>query len=490
VGFFQEAAAPAGGAALFGEPLLPVAPGAQRAVPVPEGLDLDEPFFRAQEVPQAAMTPMRADPTDPYALAAAYKDDLGLMSAPESAAKPPSASPTSTEKSSLFYLHSKEAGTPSGGQGAAAVDAGAAAGAAPAAPADPLAQMREKLAAARAAGGAATRYEVLRQEVHAPGAPSGPAAGAAVGATAAVGSAALATPPEKELADLQGRLWAVCYSDAHIRVYFCVRAKSARKQQLRMEFRVERVLDAEGSDSAAIISGVGLVLPGGLSAQEADTSGVVALAAGALQARSPKAKVTLGLAPFLRPTACALAAEVRYGLAPGAGGAPEERAVAPVELLLPSTAFLVPDPMTQDEVAAFIAERGAELLGEQTAEELKGLAAPGRPAEALAQELPGLVGRCAGLCHFHGLQQQGQGQGSGQKFLLVARPPSPGASRLPGQEALPDGARIICMCAGRPREEALDLKITVKACRKDVADDVCRQLASTFRELVEGRLRA
>merc|ERR1719401_1546831 len=103
--------------------------------------------------------------------------------------------------------------------------------------------------------------------------------------------------------------------------------------------------------------------------------------------------------------------------------------------------------MSEDDVASYISERGAELLGQQTAEALS-LSAPGRSAQELAQALPGLVGKCAGLCHFFGIQQQGHNQNRGQKFLLVAAP-------LP--EALPQGARIICLCAALPKEEALDI---------------------------------
>merc|ERR1712228_919489 len=99
-----------------------------------------------------------------------------------------------------------------------------------------------------------------------------------------------------------------------------------------------------------------------------------------------------------------------------------------------------------------------------------------------------------GLSNFSGIQQQsGQdGQTSkGLKFLLVAQPPAPSAvaSTLPDQVALPQGARVVCLCAALPKEGALDFRLTVKSARKDVSSDVCDHLLVLFRELVEGRLR-
>jgi len=294
----------------------------------------------------------------------------------------------------------------------------------------------------------------------------------------------LPIPADKELSDLQGRLWSVCFSDDFVRVYTCVRSKNQKKQQLRLEFRCERIA---GEDGDAVVADVGLRFPAGVSALEVDASGLLPLATGALGERAAKVRATLGLAPFLVPALCTLAAEVQYTLT--RGGAPE-RIASPLDLTLPSTTFLTHLPTSEDEIATYMADHAAELLTEQTAEAVT-LQMPGRAAGDVASELPGLVGRCAGLCNLYGIQQQAPAQNKSQKFLMVARPPAASAqpSPLAGQVALPEAARVVCLCAGMPRDGSLDIKVTVKACRKDVCDDVSAQLVSVFRDLVEGRLR-
>ncbi|CAK0873041.1 unnamed protein product [Prorocentrum cordatum] len=474
----------AAGVVLFQEPLLPVSAGAQQAVPAREELLLDEPFFAPEEAPHSTFAPVKADPTDPYALAATYKDDLGFMAAQE--AKQSAVSPSQSEqKSSLFYLGAgrsplSEQGGAAAGDGAAAEDAAKVA--APAAATDPLEQMRERLAASRA-GGATAKYEVYREDIKAPSAPSGgpaaqkappPAAGAATG---------LPVPPEKELGELQGRLWSQCFRDGHVAVYFCVRQKSFKKQQLRVEMRCERV----GSVPGSAVSAVTVALPSGLSAQEADGAGVVVLVPGELVERSAKVKLNLGLAPFLAPAACPLQLQLQYMLA--ADGSAASTETGSLELPLPATTFLEPAAMTEDAVAEYIGQHAATMLSQQAAQAVN-LNAPGKSAEALADELPGLVGTAAGLCHFHGIRGAASGASKGQKFLLVANPPAQQAqSPLQGQVALPAGARVVCMCAALGKEGLLELKVTVKSCRKDVCDDICSQLLSIFRELVEGRLK-
>lgn len=465
---------------LFNQCLLPVAPGAQQALAQPTGLDLDEPFFPEEAVPETAFAPARADPTDPYALAATYKDDLGFMAVQEANQSPAAAVPSGTSQSSMYYLGtSKEQGAAHGGQSSEA-----AASAKPAAPLDPLEQMRQKLAAARA-GAVATKYEVLRDEVRPVAAAAAAAAPTGVAATTgAAGSSALPTPGDKELADLHGRLWSVCYSDEFLRVYACVRSKNAKKQQLRLELRCERVA---GGD--VLVSDVHLRLPTGVTAQEVDTSGVVPLAVGPMAERSQKAKVTLGLTPFLLPADCVLEIELLYGLV-RVGGVDQEQICGGMKLRLPATWFLSPSPTSQDEIASYMADHAAQLLMQQSAEALT-VQMPGRTSADLAQNLAAVVGRCAGLCNLYGIQQAPATQNKSQKFLMVARPPMHGAaSPLAGQEALPEAARIVCLCAGTPRDDALDIKVTVKACRKDVCIDVAAQLVVTFRELLEGRLRA
>jgi len=284
---------------------------------------------------------------------------------------------------------------------------------------------------------------------------------------------------------LQGRLWMSCYRDDHVGVYACVRAKNLKKNTVRIDLRCERVLDGSSSDPSASVADVVWQLPAGVTAQEADGAGTLTLAQGPLQERSAKVKCTLSLAPFLAPKLCQLAGELRYSLA--ASGADAAPCTGALDLKLPATTFLAPAQMSEDDVAEYV--HASELLGQQSAQVVS-FALPGRSLAAVAESLPRLVGRCAGLTNLYGIQNQlpPGGELKSQKFLLVARPPGRGASQLPGQESLPDGALIICLCAGLPKDGAMDIRVTCKSCQKQVSDDILAQLANLFRELVEGRL--
>merc|ERR1740138_639840 len=133
-----------------------------------------------------------------------------------------------------------------------------------------------------------------------------------------------------------------------------------------------------------------------------------------------------------------------------------------------------------------MSQKASELIN---APQLLNLSMPGKAQAEVAQALPTIVGQCAGLCHFHGIQHTASEKG--HKFLLVAQPPlGNDAATAAGREALPQGSRIICLCAGMPKEGGLALRITVKSHRKDVSDDVGAQLVTIFKELIEGRLRS
>mmetsp|Transcript_12371 Transcript_12371/g.33951 ORF Transcript_12371/g.33951 Transcript_12371/m.33951 type:complete len:1045 (-) Transcript_12371:207-3341(-) len=452
------------GSPLLAEELRPVNPDAQKSVSVPGELGLDDAFFQEEEVVAQSFAPVRADPADPFSLAATYKDDIGFLASKEAAASATSAQ-RSDAQPSMFYLQARE--QQDGGERAGGA-AGAGGGAAEAAPADPLEQMRERLQAKAAAG---TKYQVLREEIQAPaGTP-----GAASANAPSPASNALPALPEKELTELQGRLWFMCYKDEHIGVYACVKSKNVRKQLLRIELRCERI-------SGAVVSHVKLKFPGPVAAQEADAEGNVALVAGELQERSPKVKVNISLAAFLAPVSCPLACDIQYSVASGGDAS---LAAGRLDLQLPATTFLLPAPMTEDEAGEYLQNHRPGMV-----EQAASLGAPGRSAESLFAELPAVVGRCAGLCHFHSIQQEERAsQSSGQKFLLTAQPPTGGHSTLPGQEALPEGTRIICLCRGAAREGMLDLSVKVKASQKNICEDVASHLVEVFRELVEGRLR-
>jgi len=487
------------GSALVAEPLLPVHPDAQQGVQLPEGLSLDEAFFPPEEAPRVAFAHVRADPTDPYALAATYEDDLGFMAA-KAGNKSVAAAPGVDPQSSMFYLQSRDEAAAGG---TATADLKAAEGAASVAsaavptvsPVDPLDQMRERFLANRPSVG--VKYQVNRDDIQAPGAAqAAPKAAASTTPQASSGPQSLQPMPEKELTELQGRLWSMCYRDDYLNMYMCVRSKNVRKQLLRIDLRCERVTcdTADMSAPPPTVSGVALKLPTGLAAQEADHSGLVSVAAGALPERSARVKINIGLAPLVSPTRCSLRCEVRYRLGDTSGevGGAAQLVVGQTELQIPPTAVLTPAVMNEDDVATYMARHSTELLNQQTVQALN-FSTPGRTAEDLQCALPAIVGRCAGLCHFYGIQQctQPSQQGKGQKFLLIASPPSGGEpSGLEGQEVMPEGAKIVCLCAGLPRDGQLSLRLTVKAYRKAASDDVAAQLADVFRELLEGRLRS
>lgn len=437
---------------LAAEQLLPVKPDAQAQVPV--SVDLDEPFFVIEEARPSFM-PVRADPTDPYSLASTYKDDLGFASEPNRAEAPQSTA-QGVPSSSMYYLGKSD-------ERAAAEQAQE-----PSVPEvkDPLAQMRERLEAQRNAG--APKYQVMRDDVTAPGATPTPDAGQVPSSSS---TATLPIPPEKELTDLQGRLWTVCHRGEHLAVYVCIRSPNLRKRQIRLELRCERLCAPE-----LLVSDVALRFPSAAHVQEADASGRM-LVVGSLQERSSKVKANLDSAPFLWPGVFDLRCELEYLVKSASSEAAEAQSL-PIQLRFPATTFLAPQPMSEDTISDYVSSK-SDLLGHQTAQALS--------FEKTA-DLSSLVGRCAGLCHFHGIQQAVSPQSQDMKFLLVGAVQPPSAATLEGQRAAPTGALVICRCAALVRPSGLELRITVKAFQQDVADEICSQLVNTFRELMEGRL--
>lgn len=328
------------------------------------------------------------------------------------------------------------------------------------------------------------KYEVMRDELSIPTVVESTHVGVTRTATLAT---ALPIPTEKEVTDLQSRRWSMCFRNQHVAVYACVRGKNLRKQLLRIDVRCEHL---RGSSCVRDIT---LKMPSGVVAQESGDDGVVRLVQGDLGARSAKAKINLDVTPFIVPRKLSLACKLQYWLSEEVGDPEKQNAAlgsfqAELELSLPATTFLLPSGSTEDDIAEFIAANSATLLGENSQQTL-GFQLPGKTVDELGGWLPSLVGRGAALCNFHGIQQQAASAPSkGYKFLLVAQPFSRLHSELAGQEALPEGARVICLCACMARDSALDVRITVKCFRKDVCDDVCAELSSTFQELIDGRL--
>eukprot|EP00929_Paragymnodinium_shiwhaense_P048254 TRINITY_DN24421_c0_g1_i1.p1 TRINITY_DN24421_c0_g1~~TRINITY_DN24421_c0_g1_i1.p1 ORF type:complete len:1074 (+),score=312.77 TRINITY_DN24421_c0_g1_i1:150-3371(+) len=487
----------AAGALLYEETLLPVHPEAQKAVEMPEGLDLETPFFAEEQDAAPAFNVVKSDPADPFALAATYKDDLGLLAATDQRSGSATAAAPDTSKqqhqASMFHLGGKDAAaskdTATGSGEGASEEASS-----PAQdkPVDPLEAMRQRLMAGRSAAGG-VKMEVMREDVVLPGqqaaaASSGPTASAASSAPPATSSASLPTPSEKELTDLEGRLWAVVHRDDFVVVYACVRSPNTRKQLMRLDFRCEKVQGAAGA-----VSSVSIKMPSGLAVQEASPDGDVLLHEGELVDRSAKVKANLGLSEFLTPRLQNLVCLVKYFVqSPEASGSTlmEKELAIPV----PATNMMVAEATNEDDIAEYIATYQQTLLTQQTAQQVA-FELAGRTADDLAADIPKIVGRCAGLCHLHGIQQQvADSSKKGQKVLLVAKPLSAlgaagRASSLPGQEPLPENAKIVVLCAGLPKEGGMDFKLTVKAADKSVADDICSHMVAILREIVEGRLR-
>lgn len=467
------------------EPMKPLHTDAQKSIEVPADLDFEASFFEPAEVPQEMYVGEPRDTTDPYALASTYKDDLGFLAARDKQNRQlnQSASPKdSSNQTSMFYLGAKSSDS---SQGAQVSDPGAAA--LPTAPTDPLERMRAQMLANRSG----QKFEVMRDDAP-PQACTRPAQSSSLGSIPATeSSSVLLTPPEKELSDLQGRLWFSCFQDDYVCVYACVRARNARKQLLRVDFRCERL----GDEAAYCVSGVAVKLPDGVSAQEADASGVLSIHAGELLGRNAKGKASLGLQAFVAPVPYGLPCVLSYTLATkGDDAAGAKVCRRDFELPLPATSFLVPATTSEDEIAEFVAEH-RELLAEQVVQMLS-FELAGRTADQIGLELHGIIGRCAGLCHLYGIQQNTAGQqGKGQKFLLVGQPPSApfgiaNDAFLLGHRPLADGSRVMCFCACVPKEESLELRLTVKTSRKDACEGVASHLALTLRELIEGRLRS
>jgi len=460
------------GSELVSEALLPVHKDAQAAVPLPEGLGLDEPFFKQEEIPREVFAAVRSDTQDPYALAATYKDDLGFL-AQQDKARQVTQTPKQSEQSSMFYLQARDKGADKTAEAGAEAPAGAAAAAV-----DPLDRMRQQLLKQAGSG---QKFEVMRDDVGVPPATAGAAvaANAAVFTTAAASSgiSELTRVDEKVLTDLQGRMWAACYRDEHLCVYACVRARNAKKQLLRIELRCERV----SQDAGVHLAAVRLQLPEGVTAQEADQAGSLDLHAGDLTERSAKVKVNLSLAPFASPSPCTLTCELKYMIS-------QTPASKPLELMLPATSFLSPAPVTEDAIAEYMANNADKLM---KSDQVLSLASPYASEQALSTELPSIVSKCVGLCNFFGIQQSGGGAGKGHKFLLVAIPPQPPAAgtAVYSAEALPAGSLLVCRLVATPSAEKLELKMQVKAVRQDVCDGALSQLCAMFQELLEGRLK-
>jgi len=472
------------GTSLLSQPLRTVKHGAQLAMPKPEGLDLDEPFFPPETL-QSVFAPVAADEADPTKFATNYKDDLGFLAANEERTNRSGGSTVDTS-TSIFYLGSKDRNKASKADEKASEESRTKA----AGTQDAFEQMRESLA------GRGMKYQVNRDDLQVPGPRVGSAQVAHTAVAAAnqgpagdnnVSVSPIPMPSEKQLTELQGRLWSQCFRNDHVAIYVCVRSKNTKKNLLRVDLRCERVSCAM-ENSAPSIADVVLRLPREVAAQEADAAGDVKLVVGELRERSDKVKVKLSLTCFSAPVTCAVDCEVNYSLSEMAPDDSPKKAVSmAMALQLPATAFLAQLETTDDDVAEYLLQHTAEL---QSSSQTVSLNLPGQDADSVWHNIPHIVGRCAGLCNFFGLQQnQGQGQIETHKFILSSQPLVNRAASFQEQSALPEGSRIICRCVGKAKNEGLELTVSAKSCSKKVCEDVCTQLASVFSELVEGRLR-
>eukprot|EP00435_Cladocopium_sp_Y103_P026751 s148_g6.t1 len=251
--------------------------------------------------------------------------------------------------------------------------------------------------------------------------------------------------PSQELADLQGRLWTVCHRGQHVAVYVCVRSPNLRKRQIRLDLRCERL------DGSLEIADVALQFS---QVQVESSNGRVVLCSGPLQQRSAKVKANLDSSPFVAPGVFDLRCELEYTVKNDGGEAEAQK--VPVELRLPATTFLVPQALGEEPLLAKLA-RAVSF-------------------EKSVSDLPMLVGRCAGLSHFHGIQQASgqdrrlEADGTAMidmKFILVAATLPAAATALEGQSAAPSNALVICRCAALVRGSSLEMRVTVKAYQKE-----------------------
>jgi len=333
-------------------------------------------------------------------------------------------------------------------------------------PLDNLEELRRRLEANRTAGGG-VKYEVNRDNLQAPVVPPPPAGsppGLAKSAPAG-GPLILQTPSDKELLDLQGRLWAMCYRDDNIGMYVCIKSKNPKKQLLRLDIRCEKIGEVN-------VSQVDLKLPADIRAQEADSTGTLVIVPGELQERSPKVKMNLDLTCFVSPMLCSFTCEIQYHTSES-----ESSIVGAVQLSLPLTTLLAPSPMSSDEVSSATSQN-AEFFSQKADQDLK-LEVPGRNVEEMCRDMPVLLGRCAALCNFYGLLQTPSPQV--WKLLLVACPPK--------CWGLPDAAFFVCLCSAKVSGEILNLRIAGKSCRQEISEAIVSRVGSVLRELVEGRLR-
>ena len=138
-----------------------------------------------------------------------------------------------------------------------------------------------------------------------------------------------------------------------------------------------------------------------------------------------------------------------------------------VDLRLPASTFLTVAPTSEDEIATYMSEH-PELNTQQSGQAVS-LSSPGSHRQEVRQ--PVQLPRNPAL---RGLRPRER-----SKF-------SPGRTTSGVRHGGPD---VTQRFARDLPLRTLDMRLTVKCCRKNVCDDVCAQLADTFRELVEGPLR-
>merc|ERR1711874_664745 len=134
----------------------------------------------------------------------------------------------------MFYLQAKDKTASASGDNSEDRGTEQSTGQTSAAPVDPLERMRAQL---MAKGSGAVKFEVMRDDVVLPGQSAtnsttsvshggtSATSAAVLAAPATAGSAELPRPADKELTELQGRLWSNCFRDEHVGVYACVRSK-------------------------------------------------------------------------------------------------------------------------------------------------------------------------------------------------------------------------------------------------------------------------
>jgi hypothetical protein len=298
----------------FSEELKPVRDDAQSLVPIPEGLDLETPFF---DLPEGEDQNMREDMDGRHDYSLLPKSERqnasDFASREQSNGKAPTPkAPEQPAHSNLFRLSAPPKESPTE-ESSAPVDDD-----------DPIRKMQQQLLKA---GAEKKQYKVMRSEDAAPpgGAPSSEETPAAAAAAAVAPASANALPmPTQSVDTLEGKLWSVLFCDSALKIYGCIRGRqviAGQPPQVRVDLRAENAAPTNGP-----LKTVAMLV-------EHSSGGV--LLADEMQERSGKSKVFVNMKAQPEPVAWTLNCQLKYSCPDSAGEYSEKRAI--FQLTIPAS---------------------------------------------------------------------------------------------------------------------------------------------------------